>query len=258
MTKPRFLAAAALLVLLGLAAAVAWHFSRASTRDSDLVDHTHRVTELSKDVLIQLVDAETGQRGYLLTGRDPYLATFMAASPRIGASISQLRSQTADNPAQQERLNRLAKLVEAKLAELRRTIELRRTAGLEPALAIVNSDQGKGTMDEIRNVLADMQTEEAGQLSRRLAARGAAASRVILASVSAALLALVALIYGAALIRRAEREVSASAVRLRATLENIPQGVLLSDREGRIEEWNQQFCDLLAITRPLRRDDDIS
>jgi CHASE3 domain sensor protein len=117
MSKPRLMAATALLILVALACGAIWHLSRTAAYNGALVDHTHRVQELSKDVLGRLIDAETGQRGYLLTGREGYLQPFNEASPRITATILQLRSRTADNPGQQSRLDRLSRLA-GRVAEL--------------------------------------------------------------------------------------------------------------------------------------------
>ena len=90
-----------------------------------------------------LKDAETGQRGYLLTGDDTYLEPYRLADASIDNVIKQLRDLTADNPAQAHRLEQALPLIQSKMAELKQTIDLRRSEGLDAALKVVASRPGK-------------------------------------------------------------------------------------------------------------------
>ena len=112
-------------------------------------------------------DAETGQRGFLLTGEEKYLEPYQAAIRLVPAHATRLRELTADNAAQQGQLVRLDGLIGAKLSELATTIQIRREAGLEAASRIVRSDVGIRVMGDIRALLAAMREEE----SRLYAAR---------------------------------------------------------------------------------------
>jgi signal transduction histidine kinase len=91
--------------------------------------------------------AETGQRGYLLTGERRYLAPYEQAIGRVWDSFSQLERSVQD-PGQVTRLGDLRPLIEAKLAELDRTVELRK-GSFEEALAVVRTDVGQRLMEEI-------------------------------------------------------------------------------------------------------------
>src|SRR4051812_38470283 len=86
------------------------------------VAHTHEVRTKLADLLSSLKDAETGQRGFVLTGDDGFLEPHSRALPEIAKTISEVRTLTADNDVQQRRLSTLQPLIEAKLAELKRTI----------------------------------------------------------------------------------------------------------------------------------------
>jgi len=129
-------------------------------------------------VLGPLTDAETGQRGYVVTGEDRYLEPYRSAESlfaegRTCVHIDALRGLTKDNPAQQERVNALERLARERLANLAATITLRRDKGPEAARARILTDVGKRIMDDIRNLIAKMQVEEQ-QLLQRLQARQAA------------------------------------------------------------------------------------
>jgi CHASE3 domain sensor protein len=131
------------------------------------VAHTHQVrTELAA-LLSQLTDAEAGQRGYIITGEDPYLAPYQLAITAIQGSLDDVRKLTADNPAQQRRLAAISPLIEAKLAELKQTIDLRRNQGLDAATKVVLSNSGRSYMDQIRGVLTEADQEEKDLLKRR-------------------------------------------------------------------------------------------
>jgi methyl-accepting chemotaxis protein len=122
--------------------------------------HTYQVLDKNSDLLSSLKDAETGQRGYLLTGEDHYLDPYRAALNNIDGNFQALRKLTADNQAQQRRLETLWPLITEKLNELKDIIELRRTKGLAAAQKEVLTDLGKKTMDEIRAVVQAMEDEE--------------------------------------------------------------------------------------------------
>jgi diguanylate cyclase (GGDEF)-like protein len=112
-----------------------------------------RITAIDT-ILSDLKDAETGQRGYVLTGADPYLAPFLAASRTLPAEIEQLRTGSADDPELQADVGRLSAIVTAKLEELRKAIVARRSDGFAAALQIVQTNRGKTLMDQAR-VLAN-------------------------------------------------------------------------------------------------------
>ncbi len=111
----------AFVVLLGIFGMDIWR-SHESRKALEWVSHTHTVqTQLSK-VLSTLQDAETGQRGYLLTGVESYLEPFKNANQKIHIVLDDLRTLTADNPRQQEELDRIGPLVHEKFNELIKTI----------------------------------------------------------------------------------------------------------------------------------------
>ncbi len=132
------------------------------------VAHTHEVLAGVSDLLSLVKDAETGQRGYVLTGDAKYLAPYENAVARIGESIGDVERLTADNPDHQARMGELRSNIAAKLAELKETVELRRDKGFEAAETVVLSDRGKGYMDALRGVVEDMKREEGAIRQQRI------------------------------------------------------------------------------------------
>lgn len=124
------------------------------------VDHTQTVLNKNQEVLKLVTDAETGQRGYLLTGNDRYLQPYRLAVDVIELKIAQLRQLLLDNPSQQRQLDKLNLLIEAKLPELKQTIYLRQKKGFSEALELVKTDRGMQLMDNIRTISAQIAAQE--------------------------------------------------------------------------------------------------
>jgi signal transduction histidine kinase len=166
----------ALLLLIGIS-----FTSYKSTADllenTRLVAHTLEVNTELNGALSALVDAETGQRGYLLTGKDQYLEPYNAALPVLGEKIKRLRALTADNPGQQRRLSELERLVAERQGLLKQTIELRRSKGDAFVVPIEALDAGKRLMDGIRALFGEMEAEERRLLIERQAVTSAAGRR---------------------------------------------------------------------------------
>jgi signal transduction histidine kinase len=137
------------------------------TRDQDLVQHTLRVQFRLSRVLSLLENAETGQRGYLLTGGDSYLAPFNASTPILDKVIEELGAEISDNERQVQALATLRIAANDKIEELRQTVELKQANKPGEALALVLSNKGQALMDKIRDVIGRMQAEEQRLLDER-------------------------------------------------------------------------------------------
>ena len=192
-----------LAAIVALSGGLAWERSTATNSARAWAEHTHDVLDKLKDLQIGLRDAETGQRGYLLSDDESYLAPYTGALRRVSFIEGELQRLTADNAVEQERLQTLSPIVQSKLEELAQTIQLRRTVGLDPALAVLRTNLGRDLQGRIDAILTAMVAEEEGLLSRRLAAgdeRGAVVRWLLLgtaAVVLAALLLAVRMLNGA-------------------------------------------------------------
>lgn len=155
------------LALLLLIDFVSYRNIRMLVRTMEHVVHTHRVQDQLDALLLELNHAETGQRGYLLTGEERYLQPYRRASQRIDQELDLLQRLTRDNPSQQQRLARLRILVEEKRDELRRTVDLRQREGYEAAVQVVLTDEGQRIMDRLRALIDEMHEEEESLLWKR-------------------------------------------------------------------------------------------
>jgi methyl-accepting chemotaxis protein len=111
-------------------------------------------------MLSALQDAETGQRGYIITGEERYLEPYQTGTVLVNQTIQNLRRLTADNPNQQRRLDSVEPLIAGKIGELKETIDLRRGKGFDAAVQVIRTDKGKKVMDDIRKVVTEMVQEE--------------------------------------------------------------------------------------------------
>jgi methyl-accepting chemotaxis protein len=167
--------ALAFLMLAGIGI-VAYRGINSLANTSRLVTHTHEVLEHIANVLSLLQDAETGQRGYIITGDEAFLDPYQTGIAGVPSVVKELRQLTADNPNQEKRIDEAEPLIAAKLAELKQTIDLRRKGKLEEATKIVHRGEGKKFMDDLRGVMTQMEREERDLLAKRAGEVGAAAS----------------------------------------------------------------------------------
>jgi PAS domain S-box-containing protein len=130
------------------------------------VRHTLAVLDQNERVLSLIKDAETGQRGYLLTGDRKYLKRYETATKVLHTEVEQLRQLVHNADRQPERVTQLAALLAAKQAEMAETIALRQTQGLEAAIAVVKTDRGKQWMDQIRQLAQAIHQEEQQRLQQ--------------------------------------------------------------------------------------------
>ena len=166
----------ALLVILN---AVSYQNTTRLVADAEIERHTQEVLTALTAVFSTLQDLETGQRGFVLTDETRYLEPYDTALLVVQDRQDTLRHLTSDNPAQQQRLDRLAPLIEEKLDELEQTITLRREVGLEAALDVIVLDTGQVVMDNIRALIGEMEAEEFRLLTIRQQQSEASVTRTL-------------------------------------------------------------------------------
>lgn len=136
-------------------------------RTAELVSHTIEVREQLQSLVSILKDAETGQRGFLLTSSENYLLPYTNAKAALPGQLKRLRSLISDNPEQVQRLDSAALMAQDKMDELAESIELQRTLGAEAALAVVRTNRGKMAMDRLRAITDEMELHERNLLVNR-------------------------------------------------------------------------------------------
>ena len=160
-------------MLAGLIVAAAFWLGSRNKSDDDWVRHSLEVRAQLTRVLSLVQSAETGQRGYLLTGQDLYLEPYQMALAQLPDALQRTQDLASDNPEQIKNLTQLRQLIQDKLAELGATVNAYKAGDNDAALAIVNSDKGFQLMQEIRLSIGNMQSEE----DRLLATRQTVAAR---------------------------------------------------------------------------------
>jgi two-component sensor histidine kinase/CHASE3 domain sensor protein len=198
-------------MLLVLAAAAASLFL-VRTVDNQLIDigNTYEVRRQARELMLAVVDAETGQRGYLLTHDPSYLDPYNQAVAKIDNSYRDLLALVQDNQSQRLRLEGLQPSLEAKRAEMARSIGMISSGDVVDAMALLRSDEGKALMDSIRSTLRAFVAEEDARLIERNGQMDGYRQMLVLA-ILAALGAAAILAY--ALFNRAQQQVAALAQR---------------------------------------------
>ncbi|MBY0550809.1 MAG: PAS domain S-box protein [Candidatus Obscuribacterales bacterium] len=137
------------------------------TKSRALVIHTYEIINRLQIVLAAANDAETGQRGFLLTGDPQYLLPFTRAKQHLGPVIDDLQALVTVDPTQLSRVNKLEASLKEKFTELDETIELRKRKGFNEALKVVQTHRGKQSMENIRHLLIELNAYETAKLEDR-------------------------------------------------------------------------------------------
>jgi PAS domain S-box-containing protein len=209
------------------------------------VVHTRQVQLKISETLVLLTDAETGQRGFLYTGEERYLAPYDLAVRQIQPRIDELSGLTADNPRQQAAIRQLHQLARDKLGELASTIALYRSGKADEARKLVLSDRGLHTMEQVRAVVAGMEDEESRlERDRDASYRGTIALTLtsiylttVLATSGLVLLAFFILRH-LKLRERHAHEMRAREEWFRVTLTSIGDAVIATDQNGQVTFLN--------------------
>ena len=252
----------AIALLLLIISAVVFHFNIDRLQANEgWVHHTYEVQSTLEATLSTLKDAETGQRGYVITGDERYLEPYQTAIAQLDNHLNRLRSLTSDNPSQQQRLTTVETTIAQRMANIRETIDRRRTQGRIAAEQLILTGRGKALMDSVRQQIATMQAEE----SRLLTLRQQQSQRSFRQATNSMLIALVldllllALVY--LLFRRDRRlrqqetarqqqlmtEIETERNRLETVVRQLPVGTVIADAEsGRLILGNQQVQAILG------------
>jgi signal transduction histidine kinase len=172
---PALLLAATVVVVLN--AWFAFQAIDALLESEHRVEHTWQVINQVERIMSSVKDAETGNRGYLISGNEDYLQPYNSARRDLPTEINRFQAFTADNPVQQSRITEMRGVIEQRLALLQQSIDLRRSGSKDVIRPLVLSGTGKSEMDHLRRIADDAQSEERRLLSQRTAAAQSNRSR---------------------------------------------------------------------------------
>ncbi|HKQ71756.1 MAG TPA: CHASE3 domain-containing protein [Polyangiaceae bacterium] len=221
------------------------------------VSHTYQVRKDLADLLSQLKDAETGQRGFVITGNEAFLEPYTSGMAEVEKTLEDLKRLTSDNPQQQERLALLTPVLEIRRGELARTIAQRRTEGFEPVAKFIALGEGKKHMDKIRGDVAELDRVEAELLARRRAEAEESANTakaVILwgSSIGVLFVGFVGLVISGSLSKQvgaAVRHVQSSSAELQAAANQQASGA--KETATAMSEITTTISELMATSRQI-------
>ena len=252
--RPLSLVLASVVLLLSLAAYLTAHLSGRLDVDRQSVLRAFEVIDTARELLSLAQDAETGQRGFIITQRASYLEPYRSSVARIDSRLATLSKLTADDGQQARRVTELQSAVDAKLDELRVTLDLNGRGQSSEAQAVIMSDQGKVAMDGIRRIVGEIVAAEQARLSDRVGATSDTERFTLYAAMVGSTLALAALMLGTFLLqrsnrslRRAEARLSQQGMVLQATLDNCRDGIAAVDGTGGLAAFNRHFFKLLDL-----------
>ncbi|MBE8989503.1 GAF domain-containing protein [Nostoc sp. LEGE 12450] len=235
--------ASAILVLIGM---ISYQNTRILIDASNQVQKTQGKINKLEELLSEMKDAETGQRGYILTGQESYLEPYQAVVVNIDQKIVELKDLIADQPSQQKQFAALESLIAAKFAILKQTIYLRQNQGFEAALQVIQTNHGKYIMDDIRKVIHEIENEDKRLLQQQSQAAKASANNTVLTLAIAICLSFItlAIVYYFIYREVKERKLTEETLNqernfISAVLDTASALVIVLDTQGQIVRFNQ-------------------
>ncbi len=185
-----WIGASLLVALLLVNAALGYRNTRQLNDDAREVAHTNEVLGLSGHVLGALADAESGVRGFIITGKGEFLHSYQEAIAGFQGLLRTLKEKTNDNPDQQTRIQKLDQMSKGRLDLFQEAIALRQQNS-ETAAALITTGKGKAQTDAIRGVVREMEKMETNLLAQRQQANLTAYEVAVTTGLLAAALGLV-------------------------------------------------------------------
>ncbi len=235
----------AILALL-IVGAISYRAIVVSSGGDRWLRHSHEVLEQLHDLQSSMEGVESGYRGFLLTGQEPYVESYRASASRVERDEAEIRNLTADNPEQQHRLSTLEMLAAQKIQFGQTIIGLPQAMGFKAATDAVQSGLDKQTMSDFREIIREMQDEELrfselreAEADRRLSQ---AKTILVLGTVLGVLIAVVAawrVQRGDSDRRTSEDTLRESEDRYRMLLNGIQDyAIFMMDPLGQVVSWN--------------------
>ncbi|MCF7788904.1 MAG: PAS domain S-box protein [Prosthecobacter sp.] len=152
-----FFAALVFLLLTGVSA---WWSEQQNVATFDSFDHTHRVNDVLDEILVELLNVETGKRGFAISGDEAFLQPYQVGIIAVPKAFALAKRLMLENPRQQQRLAVLDPLIQDKINHASEVIQLRRSGDAAGALRLITEGQGRQNMEEIRQVIVALKGEE--------------------------------------------------------------------------------------------------
>ncbi len=240
-----------LVIVAGVGAVSALSILRLNTTRSERT-RAFQAELASNQLLTNLVNAETGQRGYLLTGQDSYLDPYNQAMKEQNNLIHKLLSLTTIQ-ADRQLIQEIDDLGDKKLAELNQTVTLRRTKGFAAAQSVVLTGAGQSYMDQIRQKIAALNDSEEATITNDTVRSNQIGLNSVLADMAGTLLSLIVVVSAMVIINRdltarkkIEDALSESEARLKAIIDSMVEGLVVANKKGEFVLFNKAAEELLG------------
>ena len=238
-----FGSAVAILLVVG---ALSYRSIEASNESNNWVEHTHEVLKNVQDLVFQIRTMESAYRGFVLTGTESILGPYHTSISIAERDEANIRHLVADNPDQLRRLSALEDLAGTKIRFAESVQGLRRTQGLDAAVAAIVAGPGGRVMDEFLGIAREMQDEEQRLLAQRLAETGRILTQTEAILIAGTVLGLlITIAAGWSVLRDAskrgttEQALRDSEEQYRMLLDGVPDyAIYMVDPLGKVLSWN--------------------
>ncbi|WP_254511552.1 sensor histidine kinase [Anatilimnocola floriformis] len=136
-------------------------------RNSEAVERQHKALDELRMLLTTLVDAETGQRGFLITEDEKFLAPYESAALQLEDKVASVKQLMSTDPERKKHFEELAAAIDLRMQSIRKSLEIQKTEGRDAVRATILQGSGKRAMDHVRTIIAAMEARERGELSVR-------------------------------------------------------------------------------------------
>ena len=174
-----FAVALAFLLITGVSA---WWSAHRNTETFRAVDRTYQVLDALEDMLVEMLNTETGSRGFSISGDEAFSQPYESGIAAVQTAFEVAKELTQDNPDQQRRLAVLDPLIQQKIGFANEVVRLRRSGDTAGALQLIAAGQGRQTMEEFRKLISEMEKAEQ-QLLHQRTEQALAATRTMMAIV---------------------------------------------------------------------------
>ncbi len=220
--------------------------------NSQKVMHTYEVKKSLADNLSLLKDAETGTRGFVITGDTDFLEPYNSANVQFQDNLKELRNLIKDNPIQQKTIDTLCQISEQRMLGLNSVVNTRQQLGLDAATKLVSSQKGKNLMDKVMAISNRMQEREETLLKKRNQITDSSYRKtqayIIIGSIISIIIVL-SLMFFIRHASRLERKLSKSEAMFSQILEIAPDGIVVSGHDRTIQMVNSKTEKLFGYSR---------